>query len=87
MGWINDAKANVATDTARKAYEAGKQTLVFKIIEANASHRTTGVMTGVGDQIEGIESQGWTLTNMCAAEGKALSGDRSALICMFRRRD
>ncbi|GAA4684607.1 hypothetical protein [Streptomyces youssoufiensis] len=86
MGWINDAKADTATKAAAEAYAQGRYTLVFKIIEANSTHRMTGVMTGVGEQIEAIEAQGWALANMCAAEGKALSGDRSALICLFRRR-
>ncbi|WP_282795170.1 hypothetical protein [Streptomyces sp. CC224B] len=83
---MNQAKAEVATREAQKAYQQGRQVLTFKIIEANVSHRTTGVMTGVGEQIEAIEAEGWALYNMCAAEGKALSGDRSALICLFRRR-
>ncbi len=86
MGFMNQAKAEVATREAQKAYQQGRQVLTFKIIEANVSHRTTGVMTGVGEQIEAIEAEGWALYNMCAAEGKALSGDRSALICLFRRR-
>ncbi|MFZ3556459.1 MULTISPECIES: hypothetical protein [unclassified Streptomyces] len=86
MGFINQAKANEATRVATEAYASGRQVLTFKIIEANASHRSTGVMTGVGEQIEAIEAQGWMLANMCAAEGKALTGDRSALICLFRRR-
>lgn len=86
MGWINNAKADVATQAAQKAYQEGRSVLTFKIIEANTSHRATGIMTGIGEQIEAIEGQGWMLANMCAAEGKALSGDRSALICLFRRR-
>ncbi|MEV0445845.1 hypothetical protein AB0I84_12920 [Streptomyces spectabilis] len=86
MGFLNNAKAEVATQEAKKAYQQGRQVLTFKIIEANVSHRTTGVMSGVGEQIEAIEAEVWALYNMCAAEGKALSGDRSALICLFRRR-
>ncbi|MEU5608441.1 hypothetical protein AB0H03_06735 [Streptomyces sparsogenes] len=86
MGWINNAKADLATQAATDAYAQGRQTLVFKIIEANAGSRSTGLMTGVGEQIEAIEAQGWMLANMCAAEGKALSGDRTALVCLFRRR-
>lgn len=86
MGFINQAKADTAATVARKAYEDGRHVLTFKIIEANTTHRATGLMTGIGDQIEAIEAQGWTLANMCAAEGKALTGDRSALICLFRRR-
>ncbi len=86
MGIFNDAKAATAEQAAQKAYAEGRQILTFKIIEANVSHRSTGLMSGVGEQIEAIERQGWTLANMAAAEGKALSGDRTALICLFRRR-
>ncbi|WP_431773595.1 hypothetical protein [Streptomyces cucumeris] len=86
MGWINNAKADEATKKAAEAYAQGRQVLTFKIIEANMNHRVTGIMPGVGEQIEAIEEQGWTLANMCAAEGKALSGDRTALVCLFRRR-
>ncbi|MEU1908120.1 hypothetical protein [Streptomyces hygroscopicus] len=85
MGFINNAKAETATQAAQKAYQEGRQVLTFKIIEANAGHRSTGLMLGIGEQIEAIEAQGWTLANMCAAEGKAMTGDRSALICLFRR--
>ncbi|MFD0554511.1 hypothetical protein ACFQ0X_39195 [Streptomyces rectiviolaceus] len=86
MGFINNAKANEANRVAAEAYTAGRQVLTFKIIEANASHRSTGIMSGVGEQIEAIEAQGWTLTNMAASEGKALTGERTALVCLFRRR-
>jgi hypothetical protein len=85
MGFINDAKAQVATDEARKAYARGQQVLVYKIIEANMNSRSTAPMPGVAEQIAAIEAAGWTLSNMAAAEGKALSGDRTALICLFRR--
>jgi len=86
MGFINNAKANEATRVATEAYSAGRQALVFKIIEASSSSRSTGVMSGVGEQIEAIEAQGWALSNMAAAEGKALTGERTALVCLFRRR-
>lgn len=86
MGFINNAKADVATKAAAEAYAAGRHVITFKIIEANLNSRATGMMPGVGEQIEAIEAQGWALTNMAAAEGKALSGDRTALICLFRRR-
>ena len=85
MGFINNAKANEASRIAALAYTEGRRVLTFKIIEAGSSSRTTGLMPGVGEQIEAIESQGWTLSNMTAAEGKAFTGDRTALICLFRR--
>lgn len=86
MGFINNAKASNATDEARKAYESGQTILVYKFIEANKNSLNTAPMTGIGEQIQAVESQGWTLTNMAAAEGKTLSGERIALVCMFRRR-
>ncbi|MER5882704.1 hypothetical protein ABT160_02630 [Streptomyces sp. NPDC001941] len=86
MGFINDAKAETAKRDAAKAHAAGYRTLVFKIIEANSTSRSTGIMTGVGEQIDAIEAQGWTLDTMTAAEGKALGGERVALVCLFRRR-
>lgn len=86
MGWINNAKVAGAAEDARKAYAEGRSILTFKIIEANGGSRLTGVMPGVGEQIEAIEAEGWTLDTMTAAEGKTLSGERTALICLFRRR-
>lgn len=86
MGFINKAKANEAERNAADAYAEGRTTLVFKIIEASSTSRTTGIMSGVGEQIEAIERQGWALATMTAAEGKALSGERVALVCLFRRR-
>ncbi|GGL80693.1 hypothetical protein GCM10010129_25330 [Streptomyces fumigatiscleroticus] len=85
MGFINQAKANEAERVAAQAHQEGRSTLVFKVIEASSGSRTTGIMTGVGEQIEAIERQGWTLSTMTAAEGKAFTGKRVALICLFRR--
>ncbi|QNP70249.1 hypothetical protein IAG44_12860 [Streptomyces roseirectus] len=86
MGFINNAKANEAVRVAAQAYAEGRQVLVFKIIEAGTSSRSTGLMAGVGEQIEAIESQGWTLSDMSATESKTLTGERAALVCLFRRR-
>jgi hypothetical protein len=86
MGFINNAKADKATDAARTAYTEGRNVLVYKIIEANKTSMATAPMTGVGDQIEAIEAQGWALANMAAAESKTLGGERAAVICLFRRR-
>ncbi|WP_416968461.1 hypothetical protein [Streptomyces sp. 4F14] len=85
MGFINNAKANEASRVAALAYTEGRRVLTFKIIEAGTASRTTGLMPGVGEQIEAIEAQGWTLSDMAAAEGKTLTGERTSLICLFRR--
>lgn len=84
MGFINDTKANMAGTEARKARERGQAVLVYKFIEANAGSKTTAPMNGMADQIQAVEEQGWRLDQMAAAEGKALTGERVALVCIFR---
>ena len=86
MGLINNAKAKGATDEARKAYTEGRSVHVYKFIEANKSSMTTAPMTGIGEQIEAVEAEGWVLEQMAAAESKTLSGERIGLVCLFRRR-
>jgi hypothetical protein len=86
MGFMNDAKAQEAGKRARQAYESGDQVLVYKFIEATTNSKATAPMTGIADQLQAVEAAGWTLANMAAAEGKALTGERIALICLFRRR-
>ncbi|MFE2300829.1 hypothetical protein ACFXAW_21900 [Streptomyces sp. NPDC059445] len=84
MGFINDTKANIAADAARKAREKGQSLLVYKFIEANQSSKSTAPMQGMAEQIEAVESHGWRLDQMAAAEGKTLTGERVALVCVFR---
>ncbi|MEW2424851.1 hypothetical protein ACIQPS_08985 [Streptomyces sp. NPDC091290] len=84
MGFINDAKAQTAGSEARKARERGQKVLVYKFIEANLNSKATAPMSGMADQIQAVEDQGWRLDQMAAAEGKAMTGERVALICIFR---
>ncbi len=84
MGFINNAKANTAGAEARKARENGQKVLVYKFIEANKNSLATAPMAGIADQIEAIEAEGWQMYNMAAGEGKALGGERIAVICLFR---
>ncbi|MFG2109831.1 hypothetical protein [Micromonospora chersina] len=86
MGWLNNAKASEAGKHAREAVAKGDTILVYKFIEANTNSRITAPMTGMAEQIQAIEAEGWTLANMAVGEGKALGGERVALICLFRRR-
>lgn len=85
MGFINNIKADTAGTEARKARESGQLVLAYKFIEANKTSMVTAPMTGIADQIQAVEAEGWTLANMAAGEGKALGGERIALICLFRR--
>lgn len=84
MGFINNAKASIATDAARKARAAGQSVLVYKFIEANAGSKSTAPMQGMAEQIQAVEAEGWRLDQMAAAEGKALTAERVALVCLFR---
>jgi hypothetical protein len=85
MGFINDTKAQAAGNEARKAAEKGQQVLVYKFIEANTNSKATAPMTGIADQIEAVEAEGWTMYNMAVGEGKTLGGERIAVVCLFRR--
>lgn len=86
MGWMNDAKAKEAAKRAQEARTAGDAVLVYKFIEAVTNSKATAPMTGIADQIQAVEAQGWALYNMAAAEGKAMTGERIAVICLFRPR-
>ena len=85
MGFINDSKAAEAGKRAREARESGDTVLVYKFIEAQTNSKATAPMTGMSNQIQAVEAEGWALANMACAEGKALTGERIALVCLFRR--
>ncbi|MFI6495024.1 hypothetical protein [Streptomyces sp. NPDC050564] len=85
MGLINKAKGTEAAKRAREAREAGNSVLVYKFIEANTNSKATAPMTGMAEQIQAVEGEGWRLDQMSAAEGKALTGERVSLVCLFRR--
>lgn len=86
MGFINNAKADKATNAARDAYINGQQVLVYKFIEANKTSMSTAPMAGISEQIQAVEAEGWVLNQMTATESKTLSGERIGLVCLFRRR-
>ena len=86
MGFVNKAKAGSATNAAREAYANGQFVLAYKFIEANKTSMATALMTGIGEQIQAVEAEGWALDKMAAAESKTLGGERIALVCLFRRR-
>lgn len=85
MGIINKAKAEGALHEAQNAIDKGRNVFVFKFIEAMTSSMVTSAMTGLNDQIEAIESLGWKLEHLAVGEGKALTGERLAVVCLFRR--
>lgn len=85
MGIINKAKAESAEQSAQHAIERGRTVFVMKFLEANTNSMATGPMTGLNDQIEAIEDLGWRLEHLAVGEGKVLTGERLAVVCLFRR--
>jgi hypothetical protein len=85
MGFMNQAKGSEAGKRAREAREAGNTVLIYKFIEAITNSKATAPMTGMAEQIQAVEAEGWRLDQMAAAEGKALTGERVSLVCLFRR--
>lgn len=85
MGLINKAKADTIEHAAQHAIERGRKVFVAKFLEANMNSLATGPMTGLNDQIEAVEALGWHLDQFAVGEGKALTGERVAVICLFRR--
>jgi hypothetical protein len=85
MGWINKAKGEAAGDAAQHAINEGRRVFVFKAIEAQTNSMSTAPMTGINDQIEQIEAVGWRLEHLSVGEGKAMTGERLAVVMVFRR--
>ncbi|MEU1421489.1 hypothetical protein [Kitasatospora sp. NPDC005751] len=85
MGLINKAKGSSAGREAAQAYADGAAIFMYKAIEANIKSMTTGSMPGMAEQIQSIEAAGWILHHMAVGEGKALGGERIAVVMLFRR--
>ncbi|MET8680042.1 hypothetical protein ABZW18_21275 [Streptomyces sp. NPDC004647] len=91
MGWINAIKEETAVKEAQHAWDAGRNILVFKFIEAHTNSLVSGAITGMNEQMEAIEEVGWKLDHMSVAEGNVIGamgskrGERMVIICLYRR--
>jgi hypothetical protein len=77
MGIFKDAKAKVAGDHARRSAEEGHAVLVFLINVPRTTPEGTPV-SGVAEQIESVEAEGWRLQSLSAK-------DAGSMIALFRR--
>jgi hypothetical protein len=83
MGLITKGKANAAETEAKKQYDAGHTILVYQF--AGRLIDMWGVVSGMAEQIEAIENQGWRLEQMVFG-GQGKKGD-AVQIGYFRRHD
>jgi hypothetical protein len=77
MPWLKEARAEVAAKHAKRAAEEGRRVLVFLINVPTGSAEGTPV-SGVAEQIEAVEDQGWQLASLGAFSAKSM-------IALFRR--
>ena len=77
MGWMKDAKAELAAKHAKRAAEEGHKVLVFLINVPSSAVQGTPV-SGVAEQIEAVEDQGWALASLSAKDAKSM-------LALFRR--
>lgn len=77
MGWIKEAKANVAGNHAARARDEGRQVLVF-LVDVPRSASQGSPISGVAEQIEAVEAEGWRLDHLAAK-------DAGSMVALFRR--
>jgi hypothetical protein len=77
MPFIKDMKADTAAKHARRAAEEGRTVLVFLVDVPRAAGEGKPV-SGVAEQIEAVEAQGWQLQSLGAR-------DAGSMIALFRR--
>lgn len=83
MGFVREAKANVARAEATRALSEGRTVFVYRCNVPTFSSGFSGSVSGAAEVIETIESQGWSLANMAYDEAQSRNG---ALVLLFRHR-
>lgn len=61
MGWIKDAKAEAISKEAQRALDEGRTVFVCRVNQGSLQSNYSGSLSGVAEQIEAIEAQGWQL--------------------------
>lgn len=82
MGIIKSAKVNAIGEAAREAVSEGRKVFACRVNEGVWKSAYSGPMSGVAEQIEAVEAEGWSLDNMAAVVGAKSEG---SLILLFRR--
>jgi len=70
MGWIKDAKADMIAKAANRARAEGRAVFLARINNPAADSQASGPMSGVAEQIEAVEAQGWVLQQMSYCQDK-----------------
>lgn len=62
MGFLKDAKTNALATEARRAREEGRRYFAPMLNTPTSHSGMTGAVGGWAEMIEGVEAEGWTLT-------------------------
>lgn len=81
MGFLKDAKSDIAAKAAARALEEGRHVFVYRINPGMLDAGASGPVQAFAEQIEAVESTGWQLTQM------AFTGDekKATGFFLFRR--
>ena len=82
MGFIKDAKAKSLGEQAARAIQEGRVVFAARVNEGGWNSGYGGSLSGVAEQIESVEAQGWRLEHSSALPGK---GDNVSMFLVFRR--
>ena len=78
MAFLKEGRAKVAAQHAERAREEGRSVLVFLLNVPMGTAEGTPI-SGVAEQIEAIEAQGWFLASLDGFNAKSM-------VALFRRR-
>lgn len=77
MGWLKEGRAKVAAQHAARSRDEGHKALVFLVnVPAGTAEGTP--VSGVAEQIEAVEAEGWYLASLNGFNAKSM-------IALFRR--
>lgn len=82
MGWIKGAKQESIGQHAARAVAEGRRVFVCRVNEGGWGGQWGGVLSGVAEQIEAVEAQGWRLDRASFLPGK---GHHVSAYMIFRR--
>lgn len=83
MGFIRDAKVNVASDAAARARSEGRTVLVYRYNIPATSSGFSGPVAGAAEVIESVEQAGWVLQQIAYDGAQSKNG---AVMLLFRAR-
>jgi hypothetical protein len=82
VGWIKGAKAESIGQHAARAVAEGRAVFACRVNEGGWGGDWGGTLSGVAEQIEAVEGQGWHLDKASFLPGK---GEHVSAFLIFRR--